>query len=326
MNIVQENETNYSASVVSIEETEDQQQRWLENRRKLENIHFSKFSEKQLRQGKTSRIDYILPYFIFGLKASFMYQQGLQNARSIVIREHELYFEDLPKAFDGYQIVHLTDLHLDSLPGIEDTICEYLDILRFDVAVFTGDYRWHAYGEYQDNVLNPLYRIFRMAQATDGVFVTLGNHDTHHIFRHLAEMPVQILNNQRVQIKRNRDIITLVGTDDPHNYLTNDAVHALQQAEGEFKIALVHSPELYQEAAQAGFQFYICGHTHAGQVCLPNGSPIIYNVSQGKHLANGLWNHNGMTGYTSPGCGVSGAPVRFFSRGEITRFTLRRKN
>ncbi|MEM6842138.1 MAG: metallophosphoesterase [Bacteroidota bacterium] len=326
MNTVQETKTSYSASIVSLEEVQDQHQRWLENRRRLENIRFSRFSEYQLRQGKTSRLDYILPYFVFGLKASLLYQRGIENARNILIREHELYFDDLPSAFDGYRIVHLTDLHLDSLPGIEDTICEYLDVLRFDVAVFTGDYRLHAHGEYHNNVLDPLYRIFRMAQAPDGVFVTLGNHDTHHIARHLTEMPIQLLNNQQVQIQRNGEKITLVGTDDPHCYLTNDAVHALQRAEGDFKIALVHSPELYQEAAQAGFQFYLCGHTHAGQVCLPNGSPIIHNVSRGKHLVKGLWNHQGMTGYTSSGCGVSGVPVRLFSRGEITCFTLRRKS
>ena len=271
MNTVQETERDHLVSVVSLEEVKDQHQRWLENRRRLENIRFSRFSEDQLRQGKTSRLDYILPYLIFGLKASFMYRQGVRNARNIVIREHELYFDDLPPAFDGYQVVHLTDLHLDSLPGIEDVICEYLDILRFDVVVFTGDYRLHAHGEYNDNVLDPLYRIFRMAQAPDGVFVTLGNHDTHHIARHLTEMPVQILNNQHVQIERNSEKITLVGTDDPQCYLTNDAIHALKQAEGDFKIALVHSPELYQEASQADFQLELCEHTLAGQVCLTIG-------------------------------------------------------
>lgn len=298
---------------------------WLKNRKQLENIRFGRYSPRQLSQGKLSRIDYILPYFIFGLKTTFLYQQGVKNARNIVIREHELFFEDLPEAFDGYRILHLTDLHLDSLPGIENTICECIDALQFDVSVFTGDYRWHGYGEYPKEVLSGLNSIFTQAEAADGVYATLGNHDTHQLVSHLEDMPVQLLSNESVRIHRDDQYITFTGTDDPHNYHTMDAVRSLDQSGSGFKVALIHSPELYQEAAEADYQFYLCGHTHGGQVCLPSGLPIVRNLSKGRRLVKGFWKHKNMLGYTSAGCGVSGAPVRFFSRGEITRFTLRRK-
>jgi len=298
---------------------------WYNNRRRLERMRFSRFTERQLQTNKLSRIDYILPYFTAGLKATSLYQQGERNARDIVIREYDLLFSDLPEAFEGYRILHLTDLHLDSLPGIEETICDYLDILQFDISVFTGDYRWHGHGEYPDQVVSALHRIFDAAQASDGVFATLGNHDTHHIVDHLAEMPVRLLANEHINIQRDGQQIVFTGTDDPHTYHTSEATQVLAKSGDGFKVALIHSPELYQEAADAGYRLYLCGHTHGGQVCLPTGWPVIRNLHRGKRKVKGFWQHQDMLGYTSNGCGVSGAPVRFFSRGEVTLFTLRKK-
>lgn len=298
---------------------------WTINRMRLEALRFSKLSDKAIQQGKYSRLDYFLPYFMMGLKSVFLYQRGKRNAMDIVIREHELFFDDLPAAFDGFKILHITDLHIDSLPGLEEAICDLLDALTYDISVFTGDYRWHAYGDYSEEVLSPLRQVFREAQAPEGVFATLGNHDTRQVASHLEDMQVQVLNNESVRIYRGKQYITLTGTDDPHNYLTLDAVKSLQQSGDGFKIALIHSPELYEEAAQADYQLYLCGHTHGGQVCLPGNVPVVRNVTKGRHLVGGRWTHQGMQGYTSAGCGVSGVPVRFFSRGEVTRFILRKK-
>ncbi|MGD1891520.1 MAG: metallophosphoesterase, partial [Cyclobacteriaceae bacterium] len=208
---------------------------WYNNRRRLERMRFGRFSEEQLRTNRLSPLDHLLPYFTTGLKATSLYQRGEQNARDIVIREYELLFPDLPEAFDGYRILHLTDLHLDSLPGIEDTICDYLDILKFDVSVFTGDYRWHAHGEYPDQVVSALYRIFDNAQAPDGILATLGNHDTHHLVDHLTEMPVQLLSNENITIQRDGQQILFTGTDDPHAYHTSEATQVLTRSGDGFK-------------------------------------------------------------------------------------------
>jgi len=82
--------------------------------------------------------------------------------------------------------------------------------------------------------------------------------------------------------------------------------------------------ELADVAAAAGYAFYLAGHTHGGQICLPGGRPIVTQLTRCKHAAVGLWREAGMTGYTSSGLGVSDPAVRFNSRGEVTIFTLRR--
>ncbi|MFP4055062.1 MAG: metallophosphoesterase, partial [Phycisphaerae bacterium] len=100
-------------------------------------------------------------------------------------------------------------------------------------------------------------------------------------------------------------------------------VDALQEASDRFTLAMVHSPEFYSQAAEAGVDLYLCGHTHAGQVCLPGGRAVITHLHRGKRYLQGLWKYRGMTGFTNSGAGCSGLPVRFFTRPEIAVLTLR---
>jgi predicted MPP superfamily phosphohydrolase len=112
--------------------------------------------------------------------------------------------------------------------------------------------------------------------------------------------------------------------DDAYYYFTDDAATALTRAPDGFRIALAHSPELVHHASQANIDFYMTGHTHGGQVCLPGGYPIVTHSMADKQFASGHWTLGGMKGYTSRGAGVSGLPVRFNCRGEVTIFTLRK--
>ena len=301
----------------------EHRRRWFENRINQEALRFGQLSPRAIRTGKMSPIDYLLPGIKQSLRLAGLYQRGVANARDVQVIEHELRFEDLPPAFDGYRLLHLTDFHIDSLPGLEDVIGTHLEGLPCDGCVLTGDYRFLAFGDYSPEVARPLQQIIRSIRATDGVYAVLGNHDTHQAVRLLEDMSVRVLLNESISLNRGAQQITLTGTDDPHYYHHPQAVAALQRSPEGFKVALVHSPELYQEAAAEGYQLYLCGHTHGGQVCLPGGTPVLRNLRKGRHLAHGLWQAEQMIGYTSAGCGVSGLPVRFFSRGEITLFTLR---
>ena len=92
----------------------------------------------------------------------------------------------------------------------------------------------------------------------------------------------------------------MVGTDDVHYYFTDQAVHALEEARDAFTVALVHSPELYDVAAELGVDLYLCGHTHAGQVCLPGGRPLITHLSRGRRFFRGTWRHEGWSASRTP--------------------------
>ena len=155
------------------------------------------------------------------------------------------------------------------------------------------------------------------------IYAVLGNHDSHDMVPAFENLGAHVLINETNIVKARGEQLILTGTDDVHNFFTENAPMALRAAPDGFKIALVHSPELAQEAADNGFDLYLCGHTHGGQICMPGGRPILTHLNRHENLSDGLWKYEEMLGYTNPGAGTSVMPIRFFKRPEITRFTLR---
>jgi hypothetical protein len=96
--------------------------------------------------------------------------------------------------------------------------------------------------------------------------------------------------------------------------------------DGEFSILISHTPEVYRQAALAGFNLLLSGHTHGGQICLPGGIPITLDSVLPRFMGSGAWKYGSLIGYTSVGAGSSIVPVRFNCPPEITLHHLRRSN
>ena len=256
------------------------------------------------------------------LKWTRQHERGVGNAWDIAVREMDVELEQLPAAFDGFTVLHLSDLHLDGMPGLEQAILERLGAREFDLCVLTGDYRTELHGPIRPTMdrLRPLVSGVR---SRHGVLGVLGNHDDCHMVEPMEAMGIRMLVNEGVRLARGEDVLQVIGTDDVHYYFTDQAVHALEAARSHFTIALVHSPEAFDVAADLGVDLYLCGHTHAGQVCLPGGRPVIKHLSRGRRFYRGAWKHRDMVGITNAGAGTSGVPVRFNTRGEILTLTLR---
>jgi predicted MPP superfamily phosphohydrolase len=256
------------------------------------------------------------------LKLTRQYERGVRNAWDVRVRELEIALRRLPPAFDGFRVLHLSDLHLDGMPGLEQTILERVGAREFDLCVLTGDYRTELHGPIGPTMerLRPLVAGLRSRHGVVGV---LGNHDDCHMVPPMEAMGIRMLVNESLRLTRGEAVLQVVGTDDVHYYFTDQAVHALEAARSAFTVALVHSPEVYDVAASLGVDLYLCGHTHAGQVCLPGGYPVIKHLSRGRRFYRGIWRHRGMVGVTNTGVGTSGVPVRFNTRGEILALTLR---
>lgn len=285
---------------------------------------------KQLRKGGRRRhhwdvLETSLHVFAFGLKIARFYSRGLNNAQSIELKRVTLRFPNLPRAFDGYTILHITDPHFDTLPHFEDLVIETIRDIEADICVFTGDYKLGVHGRYL-HIIPAMRKVITGLSVKDGILATLGNHDTVFMVNPFEEMGIRVLANETISLTRAGEIIYFTGVDDPHYYYTQMAAETLEASPGGFKIALIHSPELYDIAEENGFSLYLAGHTHGGQITLANQKPIITHLHNGKHLARGLWRHNGMLGYTSNGAGTSGIPIRFNTKGEITVFTLAREH
>jgi predicted MPP superfamily phosphohydrolase len=264
--------------------------------------------------------------FELALKATGLFRVGNQSAKDVRLKQFELSFDNLPDEFDGYTILHLTDLHIDHGPEIENAIVKAVDGISADICVMTGDYRAANDGPHEQ-IINPMARLLDAINIQDGTYAVLGNHDDHKLGLSLEKrLGVRLLANEQIVIERNQSRLRIAGADDVNRFYTADAAHVLSTAQDDFGIALVHSPEMANEAAQGGYSLYLCGHTHGGQVCLPGGKPLVTHLTRNRDLASGLWRVGSMTGYTSPGAGISGPAVRFFSRGEVTLITLRKSS
>ncbi len=257
------------------------------------------------------------------LKAVGLFRIGFQNAQNIHIRNLDVSVPALPSAFEGYRILHLSDLHLDSISGIAEIIAEKVTTVGYDLSLITGDFRYDRHGDHQ-SILSPLKTVITAIRAKDGVYAVLGNHDTAVMGPDLERLGIQLLANQGAEIFQNNEKLLIVGVDDPHDYHTPAGDRCLRESGNGFKILMAHSPELYKAAAENGFQLYVCGHSHGGQICLPGGRALMTFLNVGRQFYRGLWQYRGMTGHTSTGCSTAKIPIRFNCPPEVTVLTLRR--
>ncbi|MCB0403151.1 MAG: metallophosphoesterase family protein [Bdellovibrionales bacterium] len=262
----------------------------------------------------------------FFLRVFGLFGRGKRNAQNVRLKEITLEFDDLPSAFDGYRVLHLTDLHLDFTPGIEHSIATAVKQIKgkVDLAIFTGDFREKIYNGYRQ-ILAPLKTILNEIQTVDGCYATLGNHDTVNMVNDFQNLGIRVLANETVEVERQKQKIAFTGVDDVHYYYTEYALEALETSPKLFKMAFVHSAEMYAMAEANHYRLYLAGHTHGGQICLPGGYPIFTHHTAGRSRARGLWKHKQMIGYTSSGAGTIALPVRYFSESEVTVFTLKTK-
>lgn len=263
------------------------------------------------------------PQFIrFCLRLSGLLARGQNNSRQLITVYNRFYLADLPEAFEGFRILHLTDLHVDMDEANLQAVIQQIHPLDYDLCVLTGDYRQQTWGPINAS----LDGMARLRDAIRGkAYAVLGNHDSLHMLLPLEDMGYSLLMNEMAPIEIKGSQIYLAGVDDAHFYRAHNlhrAGHDIPR--GSVGILLSHTPEIWREAAHAGYKVFLCGHTHGGQICLPGGIPVTLDSDCPRHLGRGYWRVNNMQGYTSAGAGTSVVNVRLNCPPEVTIHTLTR--
>ena len=255
------------------------------------------------------------------LKLTGLYWRARRNAERIVVRNNDIGFKDLPPHFDGFTILHISDMHVDISQAAMRRLIELVGDMRYDLCVLTGDYRGKTFGPFEA----ALDGVGRVRSRLNGpIYGVLGNHDTIQMVPALEAMGIRMLLNECEVIARGDQRIHLAGVDDAHFYrMDNIEKASLQIPAGAFSILLSHTPEIYRQAAHANFNLMLSGHTHGGQICLPGSIPIALASKLPRRMGAGPWQHHNMIGYTSVGAGSSVVPVRLNCPPEITLHRLR---
>lgn len=242
--------------------------------------------------------------------------------RWLQVQTVDLTLPHLPTAFEGFTVVQISDLHVDSISDRTlRRMVRWANYQAPDVIAITGDFVTQ-----QDNLERDRSRleILNALEAKVGRFAILGNHDywtNPLVVRHILGVAgIEDLSNRVVQLDRDGATIAIAGIDDliAGNPNLPQVLNALPP-DG-CAILLVHEPDFADEAAATHrFDLQLAGHSHGGQIRI--GPPRIL-PSLARRYPLGQYQVEDMIAYTNRGIGMTSVPMRLGNRPEITVFHL----
>ncbi len=215
------------------------------------------------------------------------------------------------------RLVHISDLHIRELGKRERTALERIRSLEPDMICLTGDYMSGLPKE----SLTHARRFIGELEAPFGVYAVPGNWDDPLGAAFAGSRAHYLVGRSTEVIIRGTRVI-LTGSLFASTPPRIDA----SRSDG-LNILLQHSPDLLEEASAAGYDLYLAGHTHGGQICLPWYGALITMSKFGKKYESGLFSMGGTIMYVSRGLGTEGGvmpELRLFCRPEITVLDLER--
>lgn len=274
---------------------------------------------------------FVMGYILYG--AFF----GTENFQ---IRETTILSKDLPKGFENYRIVQISDIHCGSWAGDTKALQKAVNLINAqepDLIVFTGDLVNNIATE-----LDEFMPVLSQLKARDGVYSVLGNHDYAMYIpwespekkeenlialkQKQADMNWILLNNRHVKLYQNGDSLALIGVENcgrpPFpNYAKFP--EAMKGTEGMFKILLSHDPSSWRREVlpETDIQLTLSGHTHAMQTKIFGFSPAMWVYPE----YEGLYTEGKQMLYVNIGLGHLMYPLRLGAWPEITLLTLKRE-
>jgi predicted MPP superfamily phosphohydrolase len=256
----------------------------------------------------------------------------------------DVYFENIPPAFDGVRIAHFSDTHLGgyrSTKPVQKGI-DVISSLQPDIVVFSGDLVNNVAEEAEKFI-----PVFQKLQPPFGMYSVLGNHDMgdyrrwgtipekesnlERLIEIKQEMGFNVLLNQHTFVRLGNDSIMIAGVEnwgEPPFKKYGDLQKALgQNADFPFKLLISHDPSHWRNEIipDTDIQLTFSGHTHGFQfgIITPffKWSPVQWKYPEW----NGLYQEGNQYIYVNRGFGFVGIPARIGTSPEITLITLKRK-
>lgn len=251
---------------------------------------------------------------------------GFSNARrTAAVSRVTVPISNLPAALEGFQLVQISDIHIGPTirGGYLRRIVSAVNQLQPDMVAITGDLVDGSVSELGPHVA-PLAELV----SRHGSYFVTGNHEyysgAHSWIAELRRLGVTVLMNDHVVLRHDGALAVVAGvTDysaahfDPAHRSNPFAAIAGSPADAGVKILLAHQPRSAPDAADAGFDLQLSGHTHGGQFM-----PWNFFVKLQQPFVAGLHRLRQLWVYTSRGTGYWGPPKRFGAPSEITLVTL----
>src|SRR5215467_3424200 len=272
------------------------------------------------RYGGSSRSD--TPLRSLALSLTHVARAALTEPYMLSIEHERIQLSRLPKAFDGFRVVQLSDIHhgpFSSREQIERAV-ETANRLQPDIIALTGDYI-----SKERHYAAPCAEMLGRLKAKYGVYAVLGNHDhwtdaalITDLFR--AE-GITVLINEGMHFEKDGDSIWLAGVDDTMVGLEDLSLALAGARHNEFKLLLAHNPTILRRAARAGVDLVLSGHTHGGQVIWR--SEKSRSGRPRRRMLRGLGRRGNTQIYVTRGLGTVVLPIRYGCPPEVSLLELR---
>lgn len=240
----------------------------------------------------------------------------------------------LPEAFDGYRIAHISDLHNTEMGKDNDKLLNMLREAKPDIIAITGD----LIDSRNTDIEIALQFVEEAVKIATCYYVT-GNHEARvseyfdDLKNGLTELGIIILEDERVDLDKNSETITLIGINDPSfksDYLFGDSetvvethLQELMNESYSFTLLLSHRPELFEIYVNNEVDLVLSGHAHGGQFRLPFvGGLVAPNQGLFPKYDAGLYTEENTNMIVSRGIGNSILPFRFNNRPEVILIEL----
>lgn len=257
---------------------------------------------------------------------------GLDNR--LEVTHYNIVSKKIPKGFDGFKILQISDYHNDTVPGLVEEIKQETP----DIIVSTGDLADDE-GSYL-----PAVRLCEHLVDIAPVYAVTGNHDLwrgdyEQFERELSAMGVVTLHSERRILTSGDDEIALSGIDDPFTMNSSKAADYIQTSIAKlsrydgYEVLLFHRANLFDHLKNHGFDLVLSGHMHGGQIRFPSGKGLVAPRSGWIGKASVFFPKYVGGHYRAPrtemivnrGIGNPMLIPRLFNRPEITVITLNHK-
>lgn len=233
--------------------------------------------------------------------------------------------ENIPNEFNGFKIVHISDLHNAEFGDGQKDLIDKIEAQDADIIVITGD----MIDSRRTDVDKAVELITGLGNKIPVYYVT-GNHESrvreyNELESKLIENGVTVLKNESVKIEKDGSFINIIGVDDPSFGMSaNDIFHTVSELKTDgYDVLLSHRPELFETYCESGAELVLCGHAHGGQVRIPfAGGLVAPNQGLFPEYTAGSYKSGSTEMIVSRGLGNSIIPLRVNNPPELVVITL----
>ena len=254
----------------------------------------------------------------------------------ISVSEYDIVSDKIPESFDGFVIVHLSDLHNKLFGANQKRLVKHIKEQKPDMIVITGDLIDSNHPDVETGLL-----LAEEAIKIAPVYFVTGNHDnylsdtdTYALFSGLEKLGVRVLDDEAVELYLDDgdEVISLLGIDDETVSYTSRLKETLSELTDKgktdpvFTLLLAHQPQRLPEYSEFDIDLVLSGHAHGGQFRIPFiGGFVAPDQGFLPEYTKGDYEKNGTHMIVSAGLGNSVIPLRLLNRPEVVKITFNSK-